>query len=327
MIKIFLLILFIAVAFGRVSLISGKGRSIVHESVALELEFEGSCAQFQTNYNSIQVSQFTSPNCLPINLDSDAPFDDNNDLNAHILCVNINHGRRSLVRFVEIFPGTNDTDTLPPGTVFLVSLVTTIPFRVRYGNYQYIARPGCSIAADYCTPSTLIISQCTNYNVGLNKRGFIQLFNQRIYLVPPSTTVNGCSNSTGSCCPYISTTSPSLCTNETFNNIQLNSFNIGNNANDANEVNDDSSSTNIFTTTVITSETVESGLNGNNDPGLNGDNDPGFGDNDPGFGDNDPGFHGSHGSHGSGNSGSHGSHGSHGSNGKISNQNLKKKHA
>eukprot|EP01091_Cochliopodium_minus_P005470 TRINITY_DN15388_c0_g1_i1.p1 TRINITY_DN15388_c0_g1~~TRINITY_DN15388_c0_g1_i1.p1 ORF type:complete len:213 (+),score=33.35 TRINITY_DN15388_c0_g1_i1:80-718(+) len=209
MMKVILLLCFIFVAFGKVRLVTGRGRTnIIHEPVALELEFAGSCAQFQTNWNSIQVSLYQSPSCLPIDLNSPL-LDDNNDVNADVHCVNINHGQRSLVRFVEVYTGTDDTQTLAPGS-YIISLVSNIPFRAKGIDITYITRPTCTIAADFCQPHPLIIDTCTN-NVVVLDNGFVNI-PERVYFFPSTQIVRGCFDSTSACCPYISKTAPTICT-------------------------------------------------------------------------------------------------------------------
>ena len=217
--KIFFLLLILAFAFSKVTFVkSQKGRSIQHEAVALELEFLGSCAQFQTFYSTIQISDFVSPGCLPISLTDQPVKPDFNDLHAHIHCVDVNHGKKSIVRFVEIFlvdddhnGGSTVEPTLLPGHTYLVSLISNIPFKVTQSStYSYMYRPTCDTAVNYCERTTYIIHSCQDHNAVLTN-GYVSS-NQRVYLVPSSTIVAGCSLPGGGCCPYVLTNNFGICT-------------------------------------------------------------------------------------------------------------------
>ena len=206
---VFFLVLLFALAFSEITLMSGKERSIMHEAVALELEFHGSCAQFYTFQSTIQISSFTSPGCLPIQNSTVKPNDDLNNLNSHVLCTNILHGKKSIVRFVEIFSGTDDSATLAPGTTYIISLISSLKFRVLSSAYTYLRRPTCQTSVDFCNPATYIINTCEDHNLILN-HGYADT-TDRVYLVPQALTVYGCATSPGVCCSYIATHNGGIC--------------------------------------------------------------------------------------------------------------------
>ena len=145
------------------------GRSMRPESVALEIEYLGSCNQFDSKVvPTIMVSNVTGGRCLPFN---ETDFTDPNDLTADYFCTDF--GDRSIVHFVEVYSVNDST----PVTPFIISLIPDVPFR---SSLRPVIQPDCEKSYSVCTEGNSVVSSCTPNPVVL-KKGFV-LSKERIYL-------------------------------------------------------------------------------------------------------------------------------------------------
>eukprot|EP01091_Cochliopodium_minus_P005092 TRINITY_DN15074_c0_g1_i1.p1 TRINITY_DN15074_c0_g1~~TRINITY_DN15074_c0_g1_i1.p1 ORF type:complete len:233 (-),score=21.01 TRINITY_DN15074_c0_g1_i1:62-760(-) len=176
-----------------IKLAKNRGRTVSPQNVALQIEFLGPCDKFNT-LDTISVSQFTNQGCLPIL--TTAGNHDKNDLNAYILCTNIDESR-SLVTIVEVYPGANDSNPPPP---FIVSLVPKRPFRVLNGA-TYKRRPSCQVTKDFCTENHSMVTKCKENEVVMKHKYVMS--NDLIYIIPKGYSTVSCYPSTNTCCEYV----------------------------------------------------------------------------------------------------------------------------
>eukprot|EP01091_Cochliopodium_minus_P009377 TRINITY_DN22_c0_g1_i5.p1 TRINITY_DN22_c0_g1~~TRINITY_DN22_c0_g1_i5.p1 ORF type:complete len:396 (-),score=109.47 TRINITY_DN22_c0_g1_i5:79-1119(-) len=210
-------------------------RNVIHEDLALELEFLGSCKEF---YDRVQPSVWVNRHqrCLPIQVNvTNNP--DNDDLHTHFFCTNTDR-RRSVLHFVEIY----DTDETVAERDFVVSLIPSAPFRVLTTKTSVLRRPNCFVTNDYCNGSNAVVNDCRsnevtyrrrkgddrkeshheeihnnqfhendfdghhqdghNLNPHRRRRGFI-VNRDRIYIVANQQVSNDCKTSVSECCPYV----------------------------------------------------------------------------------------------------------------------------
>ena len=210
-----LLVLFFIFQFSSIYCQSQRG--INPEAVALEILFKGKCSQVKKVISSIRISSHdNNSTCLPIS--PVTPNDDFNDLSFHHLCRNIDyHGRKSLLRLVEIFNGTYD-NPLPAGYSYIISLVSPIPFKVK-ASVEYVFAPRCTYHPDFCTNVT-VVTACKerpiNIDDDVDEKGFVLNEKERIYVLFPGQTIQSCKNDNSVCCSYITPDDQGLCKPEGF---------------------------------------------------------------------------------------------------------------
>jgi len=189
-------------------------RGIDAESTVLEIYFKASCSRVNEVLKTIRVSSHRNcDKCLPISLLPGNP--DNNDLNSHTLCTDIDFDghKRSLVRIVEVFSGTNETAPLPDGITYILSLRSEFAFKVK-GDVTYMFRPHCFVERDVCNRSIAIVSKCDNrvpnIDDDFDREGFLENGQERIYILQSGQVIESC-NTTSTCCPYVSTEDNGIC--------------------------------------------------------------------------------------------------------------------
>ena len=192
-------------------------RGIRPEAVALEIFFKGKCSEIQEIVKSIRISSHdNNSTCLPLSSPQNVDF---NELSFHHLCTNIDYrGRVSLLRLVEIFNGTYD-NPLPAGYSYIISLVSPIPFKVKYAGVRYVLLPTCSFLNDICTPSKYVVTNCIDREVDAHStdvQGFVLNKKERIYVIFPEQTIQTCVNDNGVCCSYITPDDQGLCKPESY---------------------------------------------------------------------------------------------------------------
>lgn len=203
LIAVFLLI---TLAFSKVTeRKKSLSRTVNPETVALELEFAGTCTEFNNRVlGSVTVSSHTS--CLPI-LTGVSSNPDNNDLNADYFCSNVDD-TRSLIHFVEIYQTSDAT----PSPNFVLSLIPSNPIRVLTTGVTVQRRPDCMTTQDYCNSTNYVVNGCTTNQVTYARRTPHGRQNwvinaDRIYFSAGGQTSNDCRDTTTACCAYVSPTS------------------------------------------------------------------------------------------------------------------------
>jgi len=152
-------ILLITIASGKVIEKKKIARTVADEERSLEVEYLGSCREWRDSVkNSVKVNNHYP--CLPIltNVASNPDFD---DLNAHVFCTNVDESR-SIVHFVEIYSGTDETKL---SDKFVVSFIPSAPFRVLTKGITLLRRPNCFTTQDYCNGTNYVVNSCSFNNV------------------------------------------------------------------------------------------------------------------------------------------------------------------
>jgi len=197
-------LLFIVACFLMISFAASKilpikkvaSRTISPEALSLELEYLGTCREFETEVlGSVRISNYQGDSCLPINVD--AANDDINDLNAHYFCTNTDE-KRSVVHFVEIFGVVDDV----PIANFVLSLIPNSPFRVLTTRTSLARRPNCEITEDYCNSAYAVVGSCSSNHVQ-QKKGYV-VNHDRIYITSQEHVSFDCKKGdTPNCCLYV----------------------------------------------------------------------------------------------------------------------------
>jgi len=164
--KLILLIAFIFVAIASSKVIEiKKTRNVGYETLALELDYYGSCREFKDRVlPTVWVS--TQQTCLPIQVNV-TYNPDNDDLNAHFFCSNVDD-HRSRIHFVEVYSGTDESVAFPN---FVLSLVPSAPLRVFTREVSLARRPNCWVTNDYCEEGTnAVVNRCEDNFVVYRRR-------------------------------------------------------------------------------------------------------------------------------------------------------------
>jgi len=207
--KVFIAILFVfLIACTQGKLYKKKkniGRSLTPESVALEIEYLGTCSDFETNViPQLHLSSQASIGCLPF---VSASSGETNDLNGDYLCRDF--GDRSVIQILEVFTTATESPSSDV-TSYIISLIANAPFRV---NLIPKRLPTCTRSTSICSVN-IIISACQSTPVTI-KRGFIVNKDRIFFAAGTATIVDGCLLSAGGCCAYLSESSavPNFCLN------------------------------------------------------------------------------------------------------------------
>eukprot|EP01091_Cochliopodium_minus_P015683 TRINITY_DN5654_c0_g1_i1.p1 TRINITY_DN5654_c0_g1~~TRINITY_DN5654_c0_g1_i1.p1 ORF type:complete len:222 (+),score=18.35 TRINITY_DN5654_c0_g1_i1:27-692(+) len=185
-ISLVFLILFLSIGYGSVLVKRIGKRDLRTESYALQLEYLGSCKQFEEIRPSIKVSSFKNGNCLPII--NGTGSSDANDLNTHAFCTDSDRGK-SEITFTDAFHADQDITV----SKFILSFIPNRPFKSLNG-FSYLRRPSCSASDRYC-------HNCESNDVLFDNHYVIS--KDLIYIIPPHSNINTCKKSDGSCCEYI----------------------------------------------------------------------------------------------------------------------------
>jgi len=176
-------------------------RTVASETVALEIEFFGSCQEFTDRVlPTVRVRNYQGDGCLPIS--TTGPYDDINDLNTHWFCTRVDRDR-SIVHIVEVYNGLTDTPSAEVAP-FVISFVPNSPFRALTPKVSLNRRPNCEVGVNYCDPTYGVILGCQTNRVDI-RRGYV-VNHDRIYLSVGPQVVYECQNAVPSCCAYVSPT-------------------------------------------------------------------------------------------------------------------------
>ena len=192
---IFVILILIAFAACRLTQRNRIGKAVQDEAVAIQLEYIGTCASFESNVKgSILVGKYSTPEaCLTLD----------NTLIADYFCTEFRG--ISIIHIVEIYRNNDNK----PLTEYVFSLISNSPFRVKTPALYY-REPNCEKSFSICNPDKFVISSCVPNQVAY-KKGFI-VSSDRIFIFPTTATVDVCSSSTKGCCTYLrDNTDETLC--------------------------------------------------------------------------------------------------------------------
>jgi len=216
--------------FAKTTLVSNKKRSLSSETVALEIDYLGTCKQFnERDLSSVRISTHNAGDCLPLVVggnqipfngqftDPDAIFPDLNDLHSDYFCSDI-EGPRALIHFVEIFDSNNNNVTN-----FILSFVSSAPFRARNKDIIYVRRPSCTTERKFCDSTVEKVTNCTPNVIQLGTimqkgQNFVDnayvIQRDRIYLSTSGNVPALCDNGI-QCCSYIAPRNDGYCPYQT----------------------------------------------------------------------------------------------------------------
>eukprot|EP01091_Cochliopodium_minus_P002365 TRINITY_DN12227_c1_g1_i1.p1 TRINITY_DN12227_c1_g1~~TRINITY_DN12227_c1_g1_i1.p1 ORF type:complete len:288 (-),score=58.54 TRINITY_DN12227_c1_g1_i1:69-932(-) len=216
--------------FCKSTLRNNRPRALTTEDVALELDYLGTCKQFnEKDLNSVRISTHNAGGCLPLipggNAiqyngqfnDPDAIYPDLNDLHSDFFCTDV-EGPRALIHFVEIYDSLNTK-----ATNFILSFVPSAPFKARNNDIIYTRRPTCETDRSFCDNVVEKVTNCTPNVIQLGAimqkgQNFINnayvIQKDRIYLTTSANVPSLCDDGI-SCCSYVSPRSDGYCPYQT----------------------------------------------------------------------------------------------------------------